>query len=204
MKAVIFDIDGTIMDTGKIVLNALLDTLHKEGYSHTLADVQSVFGIPGKEAVRKLGVDNPDELYRRWYETEWKAMKKAKPFPGIEEAILELSKRDSKLGIVTSKTEEQYRAHFEYLPISRLFKEVVVAEHTEQHKPHGEPLQYCLGKLGVNPEDAIYIGDTKHDYACAKEAGAKFGLALWGVADREGIEADYEFRSPDEIVRLLE
>ena len=48
MKAVIFDIDGTIMDTGKIVLDALLETLHNEGYSHTLADVQSVFGIPGK------------------------------------------------------------------------------------------------------------------------------------------------------------
>ena len=203
MKAVIFDIDGTIMDTGKIVMDALLDTLREEGYSHTLADVQSVFGIPGKEAVKKLGVDDPEELYRKWYETEWEAMKKAKPFPGIEEAILELSRRGSKLGIVTSKTKEQYKAHFDYLPISPLFEEVVAAEHTERHKPHGEPLQYCLGKLGVEPKDAIYIGDTKHDYACAKEAGAKFGLALWGAADREGIEADYLFSSPDDILRLL-
>lgn len=203
MKAIIFDIDGTIMDTAPIIFAVLLETLHKEGYSHTVEDVQSIFGIPGKEGVRKLGVDNPDEIYQKWYEAEFEAMKKAKPFAGIEEVIRELSKKDTKLGIVTSKTKEQYKAHFDYLPISSLFEEVVAAEHTERHKPHGEPLQYCLGKLGVEPKDAIYIGDTKHDYACAKEAGAKFGLALWGAADREGIEADYLFSSPVDIVRLL-
>lgn len=202
LKAIIFDVDGTIIDTEQAILNALKDTLENEGYSYTLGDLRFVFGIPGKDALEQLEIENKERVHMAWAEKESILIEETQPFAGIEEIIQELGSRPIQLGIVTSKNRKEFQ-NFAKRKISVFFETAVVVEDTSNHKPHPEPLELCLKRLGVEPDEAIYIGDSIYDNQCASQAGVKFGLALWGSKTTEGYNADYIFEEPMDILRLL-
>lgn len=203
IRAIVFDIDGTIMDMEDAILKSLKQATDEAGYSFSIDDLRFVFGVPGEEALPKLAITDVDAVLKRCHELESEALKDTKPFGNIENVIHELSSLGIKLGIVTSKSTEQYNDTMKNKACSQYFDEVVVTECTELHKPHGEPLSYCLEKMNVAPSEAIYIGDTIYDNQCAKEAGAKFGLAHWGARTTEGFKADYVLEQPSDLLKLV-
>jgi len=125
-------------------------------------------------------------------------------FPNLEAVIQSLASKPLELGIVTSKTRQEVIDEFDPFGLSEYFTQIISASDTEQHKPHPEPLLKCLELLQIAPENAIYIGDSIYDLQCAKEAGAKFALALWGAKTTEGYEeADYVLQEPSDILTLI-
>jgi len=205
VTSIIFDIDGTILDTEQIVLKSLQkvlkDELNKEVQLHEL---RFALGIPGKETLKKLNISNIEEVHPKWSKAELEFLHEVSVFEEIEDVLKELSLRQLKLGIVTSKTKKDLNEGFEPFGLNGYFGHIICACDTVQHKPKPDPLVACLEKLDVPYDSAIYIGDSIYDMQCAKSAGVKFALALWGSKTTVGFEkADYVLNKPMDILNLV-
>lgn len=201
-RCFIFDVDGTIIDTEEAILKSLQKALREEGREHTVEELRKILGIPGIEGLRLLNVANMDRVYERWVAGIGEYAGSVSVFPGMEKVLRSLHEKNMPLGIVTSKTRQEFADGFEPFGLGKYFRSVVTADDTKRHKPDPEPLLACLKELGAGREEAIYIGDTRYDLECAKGAGVKFGLALWGAKSAEGLDADHIFSEPEEILNL--
>ncbi|KEK24582.1 HAD family hydrolase [Bacillus gaemokensis] len=204
MKGIIFDIDGTILDTEKAVLYSLQKTLQEEGIHCSLEELRFALGIPGKVALKKLSVMNIEEVHKKWIQNMTGFKNEVAVFEGIAEVIRIVSTYNIQTGIVTSKTRQEFIDDFEPFGLHSYFEHSICVEDTDNHKPHPEPLVTCLQRLNVDAKEAVYIGDSLYDLQCAKEAGVKFGLALWGAKTTIGFEeADYVFQTTNEILSII-
>ncbi|MED1569527.1 HAD family hydrolase [Bacillus paramycoides] len=205
ITSLVFDVDGTILDTEKAILKSLQKILKEElKEDYALQDLRFALGIPGKETLKKLNVPNIDVVHPKWSESVLDFSHEVSVFEELEGVIKELSLSKLKLGIVTSKTKQELIDEFEPFGLSGHFEHTVCACDTDKHKPHPEPLLACLQQLDVPNHEAIYIGDSIYDMQCAKSAGVKFALALWGARTREGFEqADYVLNTPKDILDLI-
>ena len=200
-KHVIFDIDGTLIDTEEAILQSLQDTvremLHKDIEKQELT---FALGIPGSVALRKLGMTDTGRANDRWNEHLLKYKSRIRLFDGIPELLNSLKMNGCKLGIVTSKTRNEYTADFAVpFALSGYFGTVICMEDASRPKPFPEPLLSYLKASHINAEDAVYIGDTVYDSQCAQNAGVDFGLASWGNAAAQEVSADYIFKSPADV-----
>lgn len=204
-KHILFDIDGTLIDTEEAILQSLQDTvremLHKDIEKQEL---KFALGIPGSVTLRKLGITDTERANGRWNEHLLKYKSRIRLFDGIPELLNSLKINGYKLGIVTSKTRNEYTADFAApFALSDYFGTVICVEDTARPKPFPDPLLTYLNTARINAEDALYIGDTLYDCQCAQNAGVDFRLAAWGNAATQGVFADYIFKTPVDILFSL-
>ena len=199
---VIFDIDGTLTDTEKYVLESLADVVRAHtGRAETAESLRFALGIPGNEAFRMIGFE--EENFAQ-YMAEWEAGLRAfndqiDIFPGGRELVAALEMRGVKLGIATSKNRDQYDKDFGRFDVAEKFMVSVTADDSQTHKPTAGPLLRYMELTGAKPEEMLYIGDSVYDAMCAQAAGVDFALATWGTSDM-GIAARYK---PDSLMDLL-
>lgn len=205
LRAIIFDVDGTILDTEKAILQSLQRTLREETQKdYPFEALRFALGIPGKDALQRLNVDDIEAVHQKWSAAVLDFSHEVAVFESLEEVIQHLATKPLQLGIVTSKTAQEVVDEFEPFGLSEYFQHIVSASDTAKHKPHPEPLLKCLDALQIAPEEAIYIGDSIYDFQCAKQAGAKFALAHWGAKSTIGFEeADYVFYEPKDILAIV-
>ncbi|MBL3732127.1 HAD family hydrolase [Lysinibacillus sp. HST-98] len=205
LRAIIFDVDGTILDTEQAILQSLQRTLRKETQKdYPFEALRFALGIPGKDALQRLNVDDIEAVHQKWSAAVLDFSHEVAVFESLEDVIQHLATKPLQLGIVTSKTAQEVVDEFEPFGLSEYFQHIVSASDTEKHKPNPEPLLKCLDALQVAPEEAIYIGDSIYDFQCAKQAGAKFALAHWGAKSTIGFEeADYVFYEPKDILAIV-
>ncbi|MBU3182709.1 HAD family hydrolase [Clostridium psychrophilum] len=201
---IIFDIDGTLIDTEFAVLSSLqklaLEELNK---NFSFEELRFALGIPGEVVLDKLGITNSLETLKKWNIYLKEYFYQVKIFDDIKETIVKLNEMGISTGIVTSKTKEEFLNDFVPFGLSNYFKIVVCADDTEKHKPNPEPLLKFIELSGVDKSKTIYIGDTKYDMNCASGAGLDFALALWGAKSSNGINANYIFENPKQILELI-
>ncbi|MCU6709019.1 HAD family hydrolase [Paenibacillus sp. J5C_2022] len=204
-KTIIFDVDGTLIDTEKAVLGSLQRMLKLEyGLSYEQAELAFVLGVPGASVLPRLGAHNVEAAIERWNEHMKDFKHTMRIFEGVPELLGQLYRRDVRTGIVTSKTKSELRDDFIPFGLMEYLSVVVCASDTLLHKPHPEPLQKFLELSGADPRTSIYIGDTIYDYQCARDAGVAFGLALWGAKTREGIHERHVLDSPLDVLTLID
>lgn len=199
---IIFDIDGTLIDTRHADLHGLQDTIMElQGRLVNIEDLGFAFGIPGEVALGQLGVDDPKEGNKLWHNNFMKYHSSIGFFEGIEELIKTLSAKGVNLGIITSKNNNEYIHDFIPLGLAEYFGTVIKFENSEKPKPSPYPMLKYLELTGARPEDAIYIGDTVYDFECAHNAGVAFGTAFWGAVANIP-DAEHCFKTPDEILKI--
>ena len=203
-KYVIFDVDGTILDTEKAILLSLQKVLKEESEDYQLEDLKFALGIPGKETLRRLNIIDVERVHPKWSETVLEFSHEVSIFQDLENIIKALSERPVRTGIVTSKTKQELVDEFEPFGLNPFFEYTISADDTEKHKPHPDPLLACLEGLDANKDETVYIGDSIYDMQCAHSAGVKFALALWGSKKTEGFEsADFVLTEPRDILDLV-
>ncbi|WP_018924858.1 HAD family hydrolase [Salsuginibacillus kocurii] len=203
-KAIIFDVDGTIIDTEKVILRALKRTLENElGKTYKEEELRFVLGIPGEEALKKLKVPRIKEIHRKWTEAVAEGGGDISLFAGIEEVIQHLANGNVRLGVVTSKLREELRSEFTPFGLDGHFETMICADDTCRRKPDPDPLVACMEALNVKVGETIYIGDSSYDNQSAHAANVDFGLAYWGAKTTEGYQAEYIFKKPSDVLCLL-
>ncbi|MBX8937404.1 HAD family hydrolase [Enterococcus gilvus] len=204
----LFDIDGTLMDTEEVMVKSLQATL-KEQKNLTVPthDLDFILGIPGKKALEKFSPSESEIafLHECWVKNVERFLDYAKIFPGIRELLSELKKMAIPLGVVTSKTNQSMKTEFEPYGLSDYFATVVTASHTEKHKPNPEPINLALELSGAKKAQAIYIGDSIYDMQSAHAAGIDFALAKWGAKENtEFAQADIILAEPNDLLKYIE
>ena len=203
-KHIIFDVDGTLIDTEQAVLLSLQDTmLELENKHYEFSELRFVLGIPGETALKQLGISDTLKSNHVWNEKLKKYFHTVSLFPGIAELIGELSTSGIRLGIITSKNQIEFKQDFIPFGLADYFDIIICVEDSERPKPFPDPMFSYLKKAGINSSDALYIGDTAYDRECASAAGADFGLALWGYKSSIPIEANYYFKTTREVLDRL-
>ncbi len=198
---IVFDIDGTLLDTEKAVLLSLKDIVQE--YQNRTMDINELrfaLGIPGQDVLVKLGFDNLEHYNALWMQNFENYFDTIQIFDGINYVLNQLKKQNYSLGIITSKTTKEYETDFIPFGLADYFDTVICAEDSIKHKPFSEPMEKYLECSGARQGEVLYIGDTIYDLQCAKGANVDFALALWGCKTPDDICADYVLEKPEDII----
>jgi pyrophosphatase PpaX len=204
---VLFDLDGTVVDSGAIILASMRHATREVlGSEHTDEELMQGVGGPGLEA--QLGVFGPgrvDELVRAYRAHNEPLHDTLEACAGMEEVLVRLHEEGRRLGVVTAKRRATVELAFARVPISHLFETVVGGDETEKHKPDPEPLLLAAERMGVDPGTAAYVGDSPFDMRAAKAAGMHAVAVTWGrIHDRGRLEREEPDAIADSAEELLE
>lgn len=203
-KHIIFDIDGTMIDTESAVLSSLQITIQKLQYRKIeLAELSFALGIPGQVTLKKLGVEDVKSANELWNLNFKECFSSVHSFQGIHSLLSELNNAGVQLGIITSKNRTEYQNDFLPFCLDQYFETVICVEDSSRPKPYPEPMLKYLEITGAKKEDVLYIGDTIYDMQCALNAGVDFGLARWGCRSVKHIYATYYFETPQDVIYTL-
>lgn len=204
-KAIIYDLDGTVLNTLNMNMYPLMKIIKEEtGEDWTFEEVLKFVPYPGMKVMEELQVKDPEKTYARWVQYVNEYEDGATLYDGFLE-VFEAFESNVIQAVASAKTTEQYQIDFIDKGLDRYIKVAVLADDTKKHKPDPEPLLECIKRLGINVEDALYIGDALSDYQASKNAGMDFGYAKWGSVSDIGIdEPTYIFEKPIDILKLLE
>lgn len=207
-KAIIFDIDGVLLDSFEANLKFHQDLMKRFGYKPpTREDYSKCFHLPLDETIKFLTKSEDEEEIKRI----WEAGRSREVTYDVtlltlaekaEEIISEFSKKFL-LGIVTSRVKNGVYESPEMAKLEKHFRVVVSFEDTKNHKPDPEPLLLAAKRLGVKPTECIYIGDTETDMIAANAAG----MNIITYAKEPTIKSDvhaYNFSEIPELVSRLE
>ena len=191
-KAILFDYDGTIIDTNQLIIDSWDHKYHKHFGGHlTGDDVKWTFGRvlwdSIDEQMQNMGHSgyDLDELvasYREYQAQPHINPDKVPPFEGIVDLIKELKSRGYLLGIVTSRGKDSCVRGLAWHGILEDFDAFVTAESTDIHKPEPEPALICCEMLGVEPGEALMVGDSVFDLQCGNAAGCDTCFVSWSFA----------------------
>lgn len=204
-KSIIFDLDGTLIDSEKRNVIGLQKVLREKANKEVdLETLSTKMGHTGANILKEF--DIPDEEIQD-YLNEWlkviyhHSQQPAKIFQGIDELLLELKKRNVTCGIVSSKPRQLYQ--LENFSHHEQFAFIVLSDDTPFHKPHPAPLLQYLELSQSPPQECLYIGDTYSDFLCARDSNIDFGLATWGATSLLENENIYRFSTPKDILEFV-
>ena len=204
---VLFDLDGTVIDSGPIILASMRHAAETVvGGEFTDADLLKAVGGPGLEAqMVVLDPDQVDELVRVYREHNEPLHETLECCAGMDDALAALKDEGRRLGIVTAKRRLTVGLAFARLPIEHFFDVVVGGDETDRHKPDPAPLLLALERLGAAAEDAAYVGDSPFDMQAAKAAGLYAVGVSWGrIHGRDALaDADVIVDSAEELLAVL-
>ena len=178
IKALVFDIDGVLIDSFDANLKFFQDLLSKAGYKPpTKKEYSPIFHLSMLDVIRICTKSSDEkEIKRVWEMGRSRKVKYPifllKTTKDLEKTIIELSGKYL-LGIVTNRVKEGIYKIPVLSRLQKYFQITVAYQDTKNHKPHPDPLLLACKKLGVNPDEAIYVGDAQSDIIAGKSAGMK-------------------------------
>lgn len=203
-KAIIYDIDGTVLNTLNMNMYPLMKIIKEEtGEDWTFEQVLKFAPYPGMKVMEELQVQDKEKTYARWVQYVNEYEEGATLYDGFEDVFKAF---DGKIiqAVVSAKTTKQYQIDFVDKGLDQYMQVAILADDTDKHKPDPEPLFECLKRINVKPSEAIYIGDALSDYLASQNAHMDFGYAKWGSVSSKGIdEPTYIFETPLELLKLL-
>jgi pyrophosphatase PpaX len=207
---VLFDLDGTVVDSGAIILASLRHATQTV-LGEAIPDERLLATVGGSGLASQMhdfDPDRVDELVRVYTEHNLPLHSELVACDGMLELLEELHAEGRRIGIVTAKRRATAERAFEVVPIAHLFDVVVAGDETERHKPHPEPLLKALADLGgADPAGAAYVGDSPFDVQAAKAGGLAAIAATWGrIHECERLERerpDHIVDTPEELRAVL-
>jgi pyrophosphatase PpaX len=210
LQTILFDLDGTLIDSVRLILDS---------YHHTL----SQHGLPPRsddDWLKGVGTplhvqfaewrDLPEQLeamiatYREYNLKHHDRM--VTIYPGVVEAVREIKSSGCQTGLVTSKNRQGAIRGLKLVGLEALMDVLVCADEVSNPKPHPEPIEKAVELLGADPRTTVYVGDSIHDMQAGRAAGVRTAAALWGPFGRNHLESadpDYWLDTPADLVQLV-
>jgi phosphoglycolate phosphatase len=207
LEAIIFDLDGTIVDTPAAIVETALTVLRTRG-GRALPEPQAIratIGLPLTVAFSGLlglaaetaEVEASVAEYRRLWRANVVPRSAELLYPGVAEGVQVLRDLGLRLAVATSKVQSGAVAQLEAAGIARHFEVIAGYDSVERPKPDPQLALHVLERLGASPDAAVAVGDTTHDLLMARGAGLRTVAVTYGAHD----EATLLTESPDFLAR---
>jgi len=212
-KGVIFDLDGTLLDTIEDITFTLNLVLSRRGYrQYSEEECKMMVGDGMEVLVRRAvpeiagddrAINDLIQEYRREYAATYK--QHSRPYPGIIEVLTRIKEAGLKTAVLSNKSHEfTVRMTRELLPFD--FEVILGAKPGTPVKPDPEPIKQVLQGLKLSASEVIYVGDTSVDMETARVAGIFAAGALWGFRDAEELlrsGARVLLKTPNDLLPLI-
>jgi pyrophosphatase PpaX len=187
---VLFDLDGTLVDTVPFILAGVRHAFDGYGSCPTEAEWLAGIGTPLRAqllafARRPGDVDGLVARYRAFWLAEHD--RRTRTFPGADQVVADLAAAGHPLAVVTAKLEEGAWRTLRHVGLDRFFGAVIGADSCARAKPDPEPVLLALARLGREPAEALLVGDSPHDLVAGRLAGVRTAAALWGASGEEAL-----------------
>jgi len=214
IEAVLFDLDGTLLDTALDLAKALNLLLTREGKAELPVDEIRKVVSNGGNAMVSLGFKTTfgEPEHTRLYQELLSiyghdVASQTRPFPGIKSLLSHLGKLDLPWGIVTNKPRTYSEPLLKAMNLSPACATLVCPDDVTHKKPHPEPMYLACNTLNCNPAHTIYVGDHQRDIEAGQNAGMLTVAALYGYIDdnedTSSWQADHNIQQADELIALL-
>ena len=209
---ILFDLDGTLTDSGLGITKAVQYALGQMGYD--VPPRQSLFSFIGpplhKSFQRHCGVGEEEaaELVRRFrvYYNQMGGILENEVYPGIRELLCDLKNAGKRLMIATSKPQAAAELVMHHFGLDEFVPEIIGGTDSPERNTKGKVIACCLREYGVDPDTAIMVGDREHDIQGAAENHIPAIGITWGYGDRAELEtagAKAVFDTPEETVQYI-
>lgn len=208
INTILFDLDGTLIDTNELIISTYLHTLEK--YYPGKYEREDVLPFLGPTLHEVFGAMDPEKVeemvldYRTYNLANHDSL--VKEFVGVMETIETLKKKGYKLAIVTTKREDVAFKGLRLMKLDPFFDVMIAYDHVKKVKPDPEPIFLALEKLDSKPEETLMVGDNFHDVLAGKNAGTKTAGVAWTIKGRDYLakyEPDYMLENMTDLLRIL-
>lgn len=209
IDTVLFDLDGTLIDTNELIVSSYLHTL-EQYYPGRFGrqDVLPFMGPTLRDVFEGIDSTKADEMIKTYRQFNISNHDKlVTEFEGVNETIKALSEKGFKLAIVTTKIADVARMGLKLTGLEPYFPVLIALDDVEKPKPDPEPIYKALELLGSKPESAMMVGDNHHDVLGGKNAGTKTAGVAWTLKGRDHLAAynpDYMLDSMTDLLSILE
>lgn len=210
IKAVVFDVDRTLLDTHQFIYQGFLHALQKHNLPLSLIDqIDMYMGISLEKTYEALVPNHSSadlaETHRSFQE---KNMHLATPFPNTLQTLQTLKNAGIKIAAVTSRSKRTSGKTLELSGITPYLETFISQEDVSMHelKPHPRPVLIVLEYMNISPQDAIMVGDSKEDIEAGKRAGTKTVGVTYGSLGKKIIDSNPDFTIDDiaDIISIIQ
>ncbi|HEX2723608.1 MAG TPA: HAD-IA family hydrolase [Gemmatimonadaceae bacterium] len=189
--AVLFDLDGTLIDSIGLLLECVRHTFESRTPAPTDAEWIAGIGTPLRKQLAPYVTSDAEAegliaRYRAFQRLHHDRLTAA--YPGVVDTLTELDRRGHPMGVVTSKSNEMMNMGLEHVGLDRFMKTKIGMDSCTIHKPDPFPVRLALDELGYSPREAVFVGDSPHDIQSGNAAGVVSIAALWGPFTRAQLE----------------
>ena len=210
INTVLFDLDGTIIDTNELIINSFLHVM--EGWNHaspwTREQIIPHMGGTLEQQMRTFsGQEEVSEYvkgYRAYNDIHHEAM--VRPFPHVIEVVEALDQAGITMGVVTTKIRPSTLKVLERFDLLKYMKSIVTVTDVTHPKPHAEPVQKAMAELGSNPAHTLMVGDSPVDIQSAQNAGALSAGVAWSLKGEQvlnGYKPDYILHDMRDLLDIV-
>lgn len=214
MKAILFDLDGTLLNTLSSIATAFNQALEKMGYpQHPTEQYRYFIGdgvfqcaqrcLPANEA-NQATISRLVELERIEYQKSWH--EQVQPYHGVADLLVELGNREILTAVLTNKDQQAAEQCVQRFFPSHEFSHILGYDGSRPHKPDPTGGNWILKKIGIDQKHAMMVGDTAVDILTGKACKMRAVGVLWGfreAAELNQAGADYIIQQPRELLDLL-
>ena len=207
VRAILFDLDGTLVDQFQAIHRAFSQVIQQMGFPvpDYNAVKQAVGGASESTMAKLIGSEHAKEAVQRLRPIFEKDMFNGLiALPGAYEILKYCRDVNVKTAVLTNKYGPHARAVCEHLNFSSYLEFILGASDTEWKKPETELTQLALDKIGGTREDTIYVGDSPYDYRTAKNAGMRCFLVTTGTHDEASLLSECDSIMAPDMPTLLD
>lgn len=209
IEAILFDLDGTLLDTSEGIRHSVLYTLDQLQLPHPSEErLREFVGPPIQESLMRYGGLSIEEaqqgadIFRDFYKSQ--ALFEASLYDGIMPMLEQLHKQGIKIGVATYKREDYALDILNHFGIVQ-YCDVIYGADNENKLTKADIINFCCEELSVQKQNIILIGDTEHDARGAAHAGIKFCAVTWGFGYNQphissAFNIDVIIKNPIELI----
>jgi pyrophosphatase PpaX len=210
IQTVLFDLDGTLIDSTRLILDSYHHTIAAHGMAPVAeAEWKRGMGTPLRVQLREWATSDEHleamvATYRGYNLANHDSMVVA--YAGVDALLQSIRSSGKKIGIVTSKNREGTQRGLRIAGLENAVDLLVCADDVTNPKPHPEPVLRAVELLKADPATTIYVGDSIHDMRSGRGAGVLTAAVLWGPFAREELspaEPDYWLERPGELLAVI-
>lgn len=208
-KYILFDLDGTLTDSGEGILNSVLYALEKYDIKADKKDVTSFIGPPLRDEFTKVfgfSKEQSEEAVKFFRERYFKiGVFENRPYDNIEDVLKALKEKGLVLAVATSKPQVLADKVLNHFNLHKYFDLVLGADLEGKFEKKSDVIKEVLKRLNAPKEDAIMVGDTKYDISGAKENGIESIGVLYGYGENDELkDATYIAETVDALKKMFQ